>query len=189
MKKRALFLDRDGVINVDHGYVHRPESFEFVDGIFELCKCANDSGYEIFIVTNQAGIGRGYYSEHDFHVLTAWMKARFRDNGVEIADVYFCPCHPEHGVGAYKRESARRKPNPGMLLDAAREHGVDLAASMLIGDKHSDIEAGRRAGIGCSVLYSADGTGSVEADHVICRLSQAHTLLGHSAWRQQRVGA
>ena len=153
MKRRALFLDRDGVINVDHGYVHRPEDFEFIDGIFDLCRHARELGYLIVVVTNQAGIGRGFYTEVAFHALTAWMKQQFADQGVDIAAVYFCPHHALHGIGGYKRECERRKPNPGMLKDAAREHGIDLGASMLIGDKESDIEAGRRAGLALTVHF------------------------------------
>ena len=174
MKRRALFLDRDGVINVDHGYVHRPDQFTFIEGIFDLCRQARDQGYLIVVVTNQAGIGRGYYSEQAFHELTAWMKQRFSDEGIAIAGVYFCPHHAEHGIGEYKRACERRKPNPGMLLDAARDHGIDLGASILIGDKESDIEAGRRAGLDCVVLLGKSNT--TQADAVIGHLSQAAEL-------------
>ena len=148
MKSRALFLDRDGVINVDHGYVHRPDQCEFVDGIFDLCRRARDLGYLIVVVTNQAGIGRGYYSEAAFHDLTTWMTRRFAAEGVAIAGTYFCPHHAERGIGQYKRACERRKPNPGMLLDAASEHAIELSVSALIGDQESDVEAGLGAGLG-----------------------------------------
>jgi D-glycero-D-manno-heptose 1,7-bisphosphate phosphatase len=154
--RRALFLDRDGIVNVDRHYVSRPEDFEFVEGIFELCREMQSLGYAPVIVTNQAGIGRGYYSEADFHSLTDWMCARFDEAGVNIQGVYFCPFHPEHGVGVYRKESACRKPNPGMLLQARDELGVNLAESFLIGDKESDIEAARRAEIGMSILVAHD---------------------------------
>ena len=127
MTTPALFLDRDGVINVDHGYVHRPEHFEFVPGIFELCAEATTRGLPIVVVTNQAGIGRGYYTEADFHRLTDWMHERFRQAGVPLTAVYFCPFHPTAGIGAYRAESEFRKPGPGMILQAAREHALDLA--------------------------------------------------------------
>jgi D-glycero-D-manno-heptose 1,7-bisphosphate phosphatase len=142
----ALFLDRDGVVNIDHGYVHRPDQFEWMPGIFELGRAAIAKGLMIVIVTNQAGIGRGYYTEADFHALTDWMRAEFLAAGVPLTDVYFCPEHPD-GIGDYKKRSDRRKPAPGMLLDAARDHGIDLTASWIIGDQLSDMQAGRAAGL------------------------------------------
>ena len=152
----ALFLDRDGVININHGYVCRPEEFEFIDGIFELCRTAQGLRYLLIVITNQAGIGRGYYSEADFHLLTDWMRDVFAREGVTIDGVYFCPYHPEHGVGDYKIESPCRKPAPGMLLQAAKEFEIDLSRSILIGDKESDIQAGMAAGVGLNLLYSQE---------------------------------
>lgn len=149
----ALFLDRDGVINVDRAYVSKQEDFEFVDGIFELCRRAKQLGYLIFVVTNQAGIGRGYYTEQDFLTLSDWMCGVFSAQGVVIDKVYFCPSHPEHGVGEHKVDSPYRKPGPGMILQAAEEFGVDLARSVLVGDKETDIQAGVAAGVGCNLLY------------------------------------
>ncbi len=146
MSHRALFLDRDGVINVNHGYVHRLDQVEWVDGIFDLTRAAIGFGLKLIIVTNQAGIGRGYYSEDDFHLLTDWMKARFVEAGAPLTAVYFCPFHPD-GLGQYRRSSDRRKPAPGMLLDACRDHRIDLPRSFLVGDQLSDIEAGQAAGL------------------------------------------
>lgn len=151
--RSALFLDRDGVVNVDHGYVCRPEEFEFIDGIFDLCRAAQRQGYLIIVITNQAGIGRGYYSEADFIALTDWMVERFAGEAISIDGVYFCPFHPEHGIGRYKADAACRKPNPGMILQAAEEHRIDLANSVLVGDKPSDIAAGVAAGVGRRFLY------------------------------------
>jgi D-glycero-D-manno-heptose 1,7-bisphosphate phosphatase len=142
----ALFLDRDGVINIDHGYVYRPDQVEWVPDVFGLAKTAIECGLKVIIVTNQAGIGRGYYSESDFHALMEWMGTQFRAHGAALTDVYFCPFHPD-GIGDYKKQSDRRKPAPGMLLDAARDHKLDLAASWIIGDQLSDIEAGRAGGL------------------------------------------
>lgn len=176
----ALFLDRDGVINIDHAYVHRSEDFEFVEGIFELCRQAKKLGYQIFVVTNQAGIGRGYYSEQDFHQLTEWMCDVFSGEGVYIDDIYFCPYHPEYGVGDYKREAACRKPAPGMILQAADEHPIDLERSVLVGDKESDIQAGRVAGIGCTVLFAPKDVpleGKSAADAVVGSLLGVVPLL------------
>ena len=144
---KALFVDRDGVINKEKDYVWQVEDFEFLPGVFEALREAMAKGYRIIIITNQAGIGRGYYSEEDFHHLTEWMLHKFRDQGVEVTAVYFDPYHPE-GVGKYRKESLRRKPNPGMIFEAARDHHLDLRQSALAGDKLSDIEAGRRAGVG-----------------------------------------
>lgn len=149
----ALFLDRDGVINVDHAYVHRQQDFEFIDGIFELARHAHGAGYRLFVVTNQAGIARGYYGEDDFHRLTAWMCACFEAEGAPIDKVYYCPYHAEHGIGRYKLDSPLRKPRPGMILQAAEEFGVDLARSLLVGDMATDIQAGQAAGVGVNLLY------------------------------------
>lgn len=151
-KRKALFLDRDGVINVDTGYVHSFEEFRFQEGIFELCISAQALGYILLVVTNQAGIARGYYSESDFLKLTDWMIQAFADKKVRICKVYYCPYHPLHGVGQYKCESAERKPKPGMLLRARKEFDLDLAASVLIGDRFSDIDAARAAGVGTKIL-------------------------------------
>lgn len=152
--KKALFLDRDGVINVDHGYVYKTSDFEFCDGIFDVCRKAKNLGYLIFVVTNQAGIGRGLYSETEFNILTKWMCSQFIANDCEISKVYFCPTHPVHGIGRFKVESPFRKPNPGMLLQAIHEYGVDPSISLLIGDKKSDVQAGNSAKIGTNLLLS-----------------------------------
>ena len=152
----ALFLDRDGIINLDTGYVHRIEDFIFRDGIFELCAAAQARGLALVVITNQAGIGRGYFTEVDFHLLTEWMTGEFARRGVAITGVEFCPDHPTHGLGDYRRDSPRRKPAPGMILDAAATHGLDLAGSALIGDRATDMLAGRAAGVGRLLLLPAD---------------------------------
>jgi D-glycero-D-manno-heptose 1,7-bisphosphate phosphatase len=143
---RALFLDRDGVINIDHGYAHKPEQITWVDGIFDVARFAHSHALKLIVITNQAGIGRGYYSEADFHQLMQWMRDVFQNNGAPLTDVYFCPYHPD-GIGEYRRVSDRRKPAPGMLLDAAHDHVLNLAASFLIGDQPTDLQAGRAAGL------------------------------------------
>ena len=139
--QKALFLDRDGVVNKDVGYAHRVDQIEFMPGIFELCRAAHAAGELIIIVTNQSGIGRGYYSEADFHALMQWMCERFTEEGASITAYYFCPHLPEDACHC-------RKPQPGMILQAAREWNIDLAHSRLIGDKESDLEAGRAVGLG-----------------------------------------
>lgn len=155
MNHRALFLDRDGVINVDTGYVFKSQDFIFNEGIFDICKAAKFYGYLILIVTNQAGIGRGFYSEADFFELMNWVQAEFKGREIEIDGIYFCPYHPTAGVGMYKRSSFDRKPNPGMILSAALDFGIDLKKSVLIGDRDSDIQAANNAGINNRILIGS----------------------------------
>ena len=138
----ALFLDRDGVVNVEKHYVFRVEDFEFMGGLFEMCIRFRDAGFLVVVVTNQAGIARGYYTEADLERLNLWVTGRFAENGIELAGIYHCPHHPD-----FSGDCECRKPRPGMLLQAAREHGINLTESVLLGDKESDLEAGRRAGI------------------------------------------
>lgn len=144
---KALFLDRDGVINVEKNYVYKIEDFEFIEGIFELVRSYQEKGFLIIVITNQSGIGRGYYTEEDFHKLNNWMIEQFKQKGIIITEVYYCPYHPTHGKGEYLKDSFDRKPNPGMILKAQEKYDIDLSQSVLIGDKESDIEAGRNAGI------------------------------------------
>ena len=151
---KALFLDRDGVINHDLGYTSKIEDFVFIDGIFDLCRKAKELGYLIIVVTNQAGIGRGYYSEEDFLNLTKWMKARFEEEGVKITDVYFCPHHSIHGLDEYKRDCFDRKPHPGMILKASEKYQIDLSQSIMIGDNESDMQAALKAGIAKRYYFS-----------------------------------
>lgn len=147
MSKKVFFLDRDGVINVDHGYIYKPEQFEFIPGVFDACRTITQHGYHIVVVTNQSGIARGYYTERDFAALTSWMTATFADQGVSLLDVYYCPHHATQGVGKYLLDCNCRKPRPGMLLKAAAQHDISLPASIIVGDKTSDMEAGKRAGL------------------------------------------
>jgi D-glycero-D-manno-heptose 1,7-bisphosphate phosphatase len=123
---KALFLDRDGVINVERGYVHRREDFHFQEGIFDLCRAAQRLGFRVVVVTNQAGIGRGYYTESMFLELTRWMIHEFACRHVRIAGLYYCPAHPDHGLG------------------------------VLVGDRVSDIAAARAAGVGTRILLRSD---------------------------------
>lgn len=180
MSRSALFLDRDGVINIDHAYVSKKENFEFVEGIFELCRRAKQQGFLICVVTNQAGIGRGYYTEKDFLSLTDWMCGVFSNEGAAVDKVFFCPTHPEHGVGEYKVDSLFRKPGPGMILQAAQELDIDLAKSILVGDKETDIQAGIAAGVGCNLLYRAmplNASKETAATSVIASLRQIFPFL------------
>ena len=180
MSLKGIFLDRDGVINVDTGYVYRISDFKFLEGIFELTRAAVAKDYLVFVVTNQSGIGRGYYSEADFQLLTTWMLCRFESEGVVIKKVFFSPYHPVHGIGRYKKDDISRKPRPGMLLEAKRQFDLDLSESVLIGDKVSDIQAGISAGIGTNLYLSNDAYADnleLENCHRISHVAQAENHL------------
>lgn len=138
-KRPAAFLDRDGVLNMDHGYVHRPSEFDWLEGAREAVKLLNDSGYLVIIITNQAGIGRGYYEDGDFHRLTDWMRDQLAHVGAHVDGVYFCPHHPTEGKGAFKVNCPCRKPNPGMIEQALAEWDIDMDKSFVIGDKPKDM--------------------------------------------------
>ena len=172
---KALFLDRDGVVNVEKHYVHTQADFEFVDGIFDLCHRAQARGYLLIIITNQSGIARGYYSEQTFLDLSDWMKGEFVRRGVAIAAVYYCPYHPDAGIAKYRADSFDRKPNPGMILRAARDFDLDLPQCILIGDRACDVQAAAAAGVGCKILYRtpyAEPDAAAGADRVIAGLSE-----------------
>lgn len=153
-KSRALFLDRDGVINRDFGYVYKIKDFNFNHGIYDLVSKAESLNYKIIIITNQAGIARGFYTENDFHILTDWMLNEFLRNGCNIDKVYYCPFHPTEGKGKFLKDDYCRKPNPGMIFKAQNELKINLLNSVLIGDKPSDILAGLKSGIGTNILFS-----------------------------------
>lgn len=153
---KALFLDRDGVINIDHGYVYQKENFEFVEGIFDLCQIASNKGYLLIVITNQSGIGRGKYSTKQFFELSEWMKSEFLTNNIKITDVFYCPHHPSKAVDEYLKQCDCRKPEPGMILDAANKYNIDLKQSIFIGDKTSDMKAAASAGITRRILISSE---------------------------------
>ena len=148
MKYKCLFLDRDGVINYDFGYVYLEKDFKFRNEIFHLCREAKANLFKIIVITNQAGIGRGYYSENEFQKVNKFMLNTFKLKNIYIDDVFFCPFHPIYGVGKYLKNSFDRKPNPGMFFKAANVHNINLKKSIMIGDKESDKEAAFKAGIG-----------------------------------------
>jgi D-glycero-D-manno-heptose 1,7-bisphosphate phosphatase len=150
--RRALFLDRDGVININHGYVGKIADFEFIDGIFTLCQAAMRKGYRIIVITNQSGIARNYYSRDDFYTLTRWMEHQFWRRQIHITHTYHCPHHPGQS-GVWGITCTCRKPRPGMLFAAQRQFHLDLAASVLVGDSASDIECARLTGIEKRVHY------------------------------------
>lgn len=145
--KPIVCLDRDGVLNLDHGYVHRPEQFTWVMEAREAVRWLNERGFLVCVVTNQSGIARGYYSEDEFLQFSGWIQAELRQTGAHIDAVYYCPHHPTEGNAPYHRACDCRKPAPGLLLQAFKDWEADRDRSFLIGNKEDDLQAARAAGI------------------------------------------
>ncbi len=165
-RRRALFLDRDGVINEEVDYLWQPESVRFVPGIFSLCRAAQELGYRLVVVTNQSGIARGLYTEADFHTLMDWMRLEFARERVDLHAVYFCPFHPTHGLGTYRRDHEDRKPGAGMLRRAAADQHLALEESILIGDRCTDIAAAHTAGLRQAFLLAGTETASCPEPYI-----------------------
>ena len=164
--KRAVFLDRDGVINVDNGYVSQRDDFEFIDGVIDACKAIKEKGYLLVVITNQSGIAREYFSEEQFNTLTEWMDWSLADRGVDLDGVYYCPHHAEKGIGEYKIDCDCRKPKPGMLISAIADLDIDVSQSIVVGDKISDIQAGLAAGIKANYLVRTGKTITAEGEKI-----------------------
>ncbi len=136
--KKAVFLDRDGVINIDTGYIYKPEQVTFVDGIFKLCRNIQKLGYVLVVITNQSGVARGYYTEDDVKNVHNWISHKFLEQGILITSFYYCPYHKDGTIPKYRKESFDRKPKPGMILKASNEHNLNINQSFMVGDKASD---------------------------------------------------
>jgi D-glycero-D-manno-heptose 1,7-bisphosphate phosphatase len=174
---RAVFLDRDGTINVEKEYLHKIEDFAFIPGAPEAIKRLKDAGLLVIVVSNQSGIGRGYFDEQAVETLHEHIQAELAAYGTSIDAFYFCPHHPDKGVGEYKISCDCRKGSPGMLLQAAEEHDIDLSKSFMIGDKLADIEAGERAG--CQSILVLTGYGEAAAlDPKIASVKKCRDLSG-----------
>ncbi len=148
----AIFLDRDGTINIDHGYVHEIDDFQFIDGVIDACRELKKMGYVLVLVTNQSGIARGKFSEDQYMQLTEWMDWSLADRDVDLDGIYFCPHLPDAAIEEYRQVCDCRKPQPGMLLQAQQELNIDMAASYMVGDKPEDMQAAIAAGVGTKVL-------------------------------------
>lgn len=171
MANKAIFLDRDGTINADHGYVHKIDDFQFIEGVGKALKQLQDKGYLLVLVTNQSGIARGYFSEAQFHQLTEWMDWSLdEDYGVVLDGIYYCPHHPE-GKGEFKAECDCRKPKAGMFLEAIKDLNIDPKQSYMVGDKLEDLLAAEAAGVKTKVLVKTGkpvtAEGEAKADLVL----------------------
>lgn len=161
--KRAVFVDRDGTINVEKDYLYRVEDFEFIPGTPQALSLLNEAGFLVVVVTNQSGVARGYYTEEDVGILHRHIATQLAQNGARVDAWYYCPHHPS-GRGRYALPCHCRKPLPGMLLEAARRHNIDLDASIVIGDKLADVEAGIAAG--CRTILVRTGYGAADEARV-----------------------
>lgn len=162
--RRAVFLDRDGTINVEKDYLFRPSDFEFIPGAPQAIARLKQAGFLVIVVTNQSGVARGYFTENEVHCLHDYIQRELNRFDCAIDAFYLCPHHPEHGQGTYKIDCSCRKGQPGMLLQAASDHGIDLSRSFMVGDKIADVEAGRAAG--CRAILVRTGYGTTEAEKI-----------------------
>lgn len=177
---KAIFLDRDGTLNIDYGYVHEIDQFHFIEGSIEALQQLKQMGYLLVLVTNQSGIARGYFSEQQFLQLTEWMDWSLADRGVDLDGIYYCPHHPD-GIGEFKQDCDCRKPKAGMLNQAIKELKIDSARSIMIGDKMEDMIAGKSAGIKTNILVRSgkpiSEDGEKLADHVIDSIADVVALI------------
>lgn len=180
-KPKAAFIDRDGVINEERNYVHRIEDFVLLPGVAQGLVLLRDAGFRLIVVTNQAGIARGYYDQSAMERLHDHMREQLAMQGVVLDAIYFCPHHPQGRVQGLAVECDCRKPAPGMLLQAAKDFNLDLSASVLIGDKLSDVQAGKKAGVGRNVIvesgHEVHAAARLQADGVAADLLAAVQLL------------
>jgi D-glycero-D-manno-heptose 1,7-bisphosphate phosphatase len=178
---RAAFIDRDGVINVDRAYVYRSADFELIPGVVEALRALQAAGYLLVVVTNQSGIARGLYSEEEYRALETYLRESLAAAGVTLDSVQYCPHLPDAPLEKYRRDCDCRKPNAGMIRNAANQLNIDTSRSVLIGDRRSDVQAGRAAGVGrCFLVRSGSPLSAVDiraADGVFDDLAQCVTEL------------
>lgn len=174
-KQAAVFLDRDGTINLDKGYFYQPEEFEFEEGSIQAIALLNQAGYKVFVISNQAGIALGHFNEAQVDELHRWVTVELSKYGAQIDGFYYCPHHARLGIGQYKTVCECRKPAPGLILRAAKEWRIDLSRSYMVGDHNSDIEAGLAAGV--KPIFVRTGHGSHEEALVAPDILRAANLL------------
>lgn len=162
--KKYIFLDRDGVINIDTGYVYKWQFFEYCEGSIAALKKLIINDYNIIIVTNQSGIARGYFTEADYQLLSQKIRNDLNQYGIDILEIFHCPHHPSGKIKAYTTACLCRKPNPGLILKAAYKYNIQLQQSIMIGDKLTDIEAAKKSGIGTSYLIDKNNVGTPKCD-------------------------
>jgi D-glycero-D-manno-heptose 1,7-bisphosphate phosphatase len=170
---KTIFLDRDGVINLDKKYVFKIEDFKFIDGVFEACQYLKSLDYKIIIITNQSGISREYFTERDFQIITNWMLAEFRKKDIKILDIFHCPHLPDSNCNC-------RKPKPGMLLEAKNKHNINMQDSWMIGDSERDISAANSAGIKNTILVRSGHKieeKNSNAKHFLDSISQTNQII------------
>jgi D-glycero-D-manno-heptose 1,7-bisphosphate phosphatase len=179
MSRRGAFIDRDGVLNEDRAYVHRVADYAFIPGSVDALRQLQQAGYLLVLITNQSGIARGLFTEADYHQLESYISEQLAQSGVSLDSVQYCPHLPDAPVAEYRQDCECRKPRPGMILDAAKLLDVDLTHSILVGDRRSDIEAGRAAGVGhCYLVRSGQKLSDADlllADAVFDDLAQCVT--------------
>ena len=166
---KALFLDRDGVINIDHGYTYKVSDLNLLEGVIEGLQAISHLDYKIFIITNQSGIARGLFGIDDLHFFMNYLLKILAKNDVNISDYFFCPHHLEGTIKAFTKKCSCRKPEPGMLHDAQKKYNLDLSKSILIGDKETDIMAGQNAGIATNILIGQPGESKTSKATMVAR--------------------
>lgn len=170
LMRRAVFLDRDGTINVEKDYLYRIEDFEFIDGAVQAIRLLNEAGFFVAIVSNQSGVARGYYTEEDVELLHRHIAEKLEDEGARVDAWMYCPHHP-NGRGSYSLPCGCRKPLPGMLIEVASRYNIDLDTSIMIGDKLADIGAGNAAG--CRTILVRTGYGA-EQENLVSSLTEVY---------------
>lgn len=178
MKNKAVFLDRDGTINVDHGYVHRIEDFEFLPGVIEALKLLQSKGYLLIIITNQSGIARGYYTEEDYNKLTEYMLDELKKEGIDITDVLYCPHLPDAKIEKYRVDCDCRKPKTGLFQKAIQKWNINISKSIAVGDKARDLSVCETSSCKGFLITTAIITDTNRYEN-ICKVESLHEMVKH----------